>query len=256
MTSVPVHRSPSLLARFFGLVRGRLFGSLRAAEERHPRAVYERAIEARLRQYDDLRRAAAGVLYLRNRTDAEIAERRRELTTLVDEIQRTVRRGDDDAALALIGHRHAVEEDLERCRRERVRVGQEAEEAKQSLLRFRDEIRALERERVRSLSMLATASARRRLREAIDGTSLDADLRALDTVREHVAREASSREIDDELEADGVDARLRALRVARGDEAARRELAELRARLRPTETLIPPATPVPMELRNETVAVS
>lgn len=239
-THVSVLHTPSLLARFFGLLRGRLFGAVRDAEGRHPRAVYERAIETRLGQYEALRAAAAGILYLRNRLDGELVEGRRELERLQQEIARSVRRGDDDAALSLIAHRQALEAELGRARTELARVREEAEEAKENLLRFRDDIRALERERLRSLSLLANASARRRMRDAIDGTSLDADIRALEGVREQVARAGSEREIDHELGASALEDRLREIRERTRNESAVRELDELRGRLRPDTLLAPP----------------
>ncbi len=240
MTTRPfVQHAPSLLARWIGLLRGRVFGVVRRAEGRHPRAVYERALEARLAQYEALRAAAAGVLYLRNRLDAELADGRRALERLQEEIARCVRRGDDDGALALIEDRQDRETDLARARSELARVREEAEEAKGNLLRFRDEIRALERERLRSLSVLASTAARRRMRDAIDGTSLDADIRALEGIREQVARAGSEREIDRELEASGLDARLREIRERTRSEAARRELDELCLRLRPPALLRP-----------------
>ena len=45
-------RSPGLLGRLSSLIRG-IFGTwLRDSERQNPRAIYERAIDERLRQYD------------------------------------------------------------------------------------------------------------------------------------------------------------------------------------------------------------
>jgi phage shock protein A len=71
------------------------------------------------------------------------------------------------------------------------------------------------------------------VREALDGLSLDGELRALESVREHVARVRSEGRLDAELGDAGLAARLREIRADSRDDAARRELEELKRRLRP-----------------------
>jgi phage shock protein A len=130
-------------------------------------------------------------------------------------------------------------------------VRSEAEEAKTNLLRFREEIRALEREKGRTLASLANARARRRIHEALEGLSVDADMRALDAVREHVARLAGEGLLDRELAGgEGLDGRLRAIREESRRDAAALELAELKRRLAPRtlgsgEPPAPAAEPLP-----------
>jgi len=129
------------------------------------------------------------------------------------------------------GNMDAALEDLERAERELDGVRSEAEEAKSNLVRFREEIRDLVNEKGRMLATLASATARRRMAEAIDGLSVDADMRALDGVREHIARIATESSLDREIGADQVRTRIRSIRDEVRDEAARRELAELKAQL-------------------------
>ena len=100
------------------------------------------------------------------------------------------------------------------------------EDAKGNLIRFREEIRALEREKGRIVATLANAKARRRMAEALDGLSVDADMRALENVREHVARLATEVETAVQLSqkaaaAAGPDAELLRL-SARGRRLYRR----------------------------------
>jgi phage shock protein A len=217
-----------------GLLRGRFAGWLRGREEQHPGAVYENAIAERVEQYRELKEAVAGILYMRNKLEAELDERRVELARTLEDLRRAVARSDDDVALALVTRKQALVEDLEHAERELAGVRGEAEEAKTNLLRFREEIRTLEREKGRTLASLANARARRRIQEALAGFSVDADMRALDAVREHAARLASEGVLDRELAtADGLDGRLRAIREESRREAAQRELAELKRRLAP-----------------------
>jgi phage shock protein A len=227
-------RRPGLFARLFGLLRGGFAGWLRDREEQHPAAVYENAIAERVAQYRALKEAVAGILYMRNKLEGELDERRVELARTLEDLRRAVTRSDDELGLALVTRKQALVLDLEHAERELAGVRAEAEEAKTNLLRFREEIRTLEREKGRTLARLANARARRRIQEALAGLSVDADMRALDAVREHVARLATEGVLDRELAStDGLDGRLREIRAESQREAAVAELAELKRRLAP-----------------------
>ena len=130
-------------------------------------------------------------------------------------------------------------------------VRREADEAKTNLVRFREEIHSLAREKGRMLATLANANARRRLTEALEGLSVDADMRALDAVREHIARVATEGELDREIAGsdDGMRRRLRAIRDEARHEAARRELEELKQELRPRTLPARSVAPVPVPAR-------
>jgi phage shock protein A len=225
-------RRPGLVARLAGLLRGSFAGWLRSREESNPRAVYENAIAERASQYRELKYAVAGILYMRNKLEAELDERRLELARTLEDLRRAVDRGDDPLALALVARKQDLLADLEHADRELASLRQEAEEAKTNLLRFRDEIRALEHEKGRTLASLANARARRRIQEALAGLSVDADMRALEAVREHAARLAGEGLLDRELAGgSGLDARLQRIREESRHEAAERELAELKRQL-------------------------
>ena len=74
-------RSP--LARLFALIRGGFASFVREREERSPKAVYEQAILERQRHYAELKRAVAGILYMRNKLDGEIAKATDVLVTAI-----------------------------------------------------------------------------------------------------------------------------------------------------------------------------
>jgi phage shock protein A len=217
-----------MLTRFAYLVRA-MFGSwVRRGERRNPAAVYEQVIEDRTRQYREMKEAVAGILYMRNKLEAEIHERRIELARVEGDAREAVRRGRDDLSLSLIEHKQRLGEELERAERELDTVRREADEAKGNLLRFREELRSLAREKGRMLATLANAVARRRLSEALEGLSVDADVRALEDVREQIARVATEEKLERELAGadDPMRVRLRAIRDEARHEAARRELEE------------------------------
>jgi len=232
-----------IISRLSGLLRGGASSWVREREEQHPRAVYERAIAERVQRYHELKQAVAGILFMRNKLEGEVGERRAELARTHDDIRRSVTKGDDEVGLALIQHKQVLMGEIERAEREWSALVREAEEAKTNLLRFREEIRVLERERGRTLATLANARARRRLRAAFDGLAMDADMQALESVRAHVAQLASEGELDRELGvSDDTGRRIRALRADAEQEAARRELDAIKQELRP-RTLAALATP-------------
>jgi phage shock protein A len=139
-----------MVTRFTNLVRAMFGGWVRKSERRNPAAVYEQAIEDRARQYRELKEAVAGILYMRNKLEAEIHERRIEVARVEGDVRNAVDRGRDDLSLTLIEHKQRLAEDLERAERELDAVRCEADEAKTNLLRFREELRSLARRRARA----------------------------------------------------------------------------------------------------------
>ena len=226
-------QSRGLIGRVRNLMRGMMSVWLRDTERDNPRAVYEQAINERTHQYRELKEAVAGILYMRNKLEAEITERRAEIARLFDDVRRSIRSGNDDSSVHLIAQKQLLMEDLERAETELEGVRNEAEEAKTNLVRFREEIRELVNEKSRMLATLASAQTRRRISEAIDGLSVDADMRALESVREHIARIATETSLDREIGADQVRTRIRSIRDEVRGESARRELAELKQQLEP-----------------------
>src|SRR6185503_6348407 len=168
-------------------------------ERRSPGAVYEAAIQERLDQYGRLRSAAAGVLYMRGKLAAELEHRSSELG---GEIERTT------AELA--------------------ELTIEAETAKRNLVAFRDEIARLRDERTRMLARLANANARLRLQEMLSGVSHDADIQALDGVREHIERTVEEARLTREVADEDLERRLGYIRDAETTAAARAQLTEMK----------------------------
>ena len=245
-----MHRESGMFGRIRSLFRGRFGSWVRGREQQSPEIVYEQAIAERVRQYRELKEAVAGILYMRNKLEGEIRERRAEIARLHDDVRRTVRRGDEEASLSLIAHKQALFEELERAETELAQVRTQAEEAKANLVRFREEIRSLVREKGRMLATLANARARRRLRSAIEGLSVDAEMDALENVREHISRAVTEGEVHAELgeEGDAFRSRLRGFRDEARRESARTELEALKREL--------VARTLPAESRRDAVAAA
>jgi hypothetical protein len=122
----------------------------------------------------------------------------------------------------LITQKDGLLADLERGQRELEEVSAECESAKGNLVKFRAEIRNLEREKLRMLAQLANARARRRIQSAFEGLSTEGEMRALESVREEIERMKAEAKIDTDMDS-GLEQRVRAIRDEAKLDAARRD---------------------------------
>ncbi|MFI5397501.1 MAG: PspA/IM30 family protein [Candidatus Binatia bacterium] len=230
-----------LFARVRNLIRGVLGQWLGRREQRNPEAVYEAAIQERLDQYGKLRQAAAGVLYARTKLSKELQFKSAELSRLGTQLDIAVDHDDDAAALILISRRDVLRDDVERLATELRELTGEAEAAKKNLVAFQQEIARLRDEKVRMAARLANAQARLRLQETLNGLSPEADIRALESVRDHINRLVAEVQLGRETSDTDLERRLGKIREAEATTAARAQLDELkRTRKR---TLLPLVMP-------------
>jgi len=230
-------------ARMQNLLRGLMAQWLGRREQRNPGAVYEAAIHERMEQYGKLRAAAAGVLYMRSKLSKELQLKSAELTRLRNQLEIAVDRDDDQVALTLIGRREALSAEVERLTSELTELTAEADTAKKNLTTFQNEIVRLRDEKVRMLARLANAKARLRLQESLNGLSPDADIRALEAVRDHINRLVSEVQVARDVGDPELERRLGSIREAEANAAARAQLDELkRSRKRTLLPLVLPHT--------------
>jgi len=231
-----------LFRRTVNLVRGLASRWLGRREHRHPDAVYEAAIHERLGRYVKLREATAGILYLRSKLAKELERHSDELVRVRRQLEIAVDRNDDQVALHLIGRRDALASEVNRLTAELTELTREADGAKENLVAFQREIAQLREERVRMLARLASAKARLRFQETLVGLSSDADIRALDEVRDHVNRLVAETQVSRDVGDGELERRLGRIREVEAESAARAQLEELK-RSRRGEQLLPIALP-------------
>jgi phage shock protein A len=215
-------------ARMQNLIRGVLGQWLGRREQRNPEAVYEAAIQERLEQYGRLRQAAAGVLYARTKLSKEMQLKSAELARVDRQLDIAVDHDDDAAALALISRRDGLRAEVERLTGELGELTGEAETAKKNLVAFQQEIARLREEKVRMIARLANAQARLRLQETLNGLSTDADIRALEGVRDHINQLVAEVQVARDTSDTDLERRLGKIREAEADAAARAQLDELK----------------------------
>jgi phage shock protein A len=219
---------------FFGrlgnLWRGFLSIWISDVEKAHPEIAYENAINSMVEKYSRLKAATAAIIRRREdigervkKTNAELAQTDADLNTAVETNQ-------DDLAVVLIQKKNQLTNDLNDFKGELDSAQKDADSAKSSLMSVQTEIRKLKGERDSMLAKMQSAQARLRIQEQIDGLSVDADVKALDNVREHIKNTIAEANLGAELSDSSLDTRLAALRNQSGDVQARQQLAELKAK--------------------------
>ena len=203
---------------FFGLF-------IADVERNNPEAVYESAIEERIKKHKELKKAVSGIVYLRNKLQSELEQFERELAEVQVQIPIAVEEGEDDVAMVLIQRKiasHQVE--LEK-------IGAQAEEAKSGLIAFQAEIEKLRREKEEMLAKKASAEARISIQETLDGLSTDADIKALENVRTGIEKIAAEADVASEIKGQSLDDKLAKIKAKTANTAAKSQLDELKKQM-------------------------
>jgi hypothetical protein len=101
-------------------------------------------LHAHRRARAELRRAAAGVLFLRNKAEAEQHERRARMARVCHAILRAAREDDDETALPLLAYRDLLRERIRAAEQELLGLRTQAADATDSLARLARAIARLE----------------------------------------------------------------------------------------------------------------
>jgi phage shock protein A len=226
-------RSKVFLSRLFSLIGGKLSRWLKTREARDPEAVYEAAISDRLRRYQQLKSAAAGVIYMRNKLERELRAKSVEMKEVDEEAGQAADMNEDQCALILLARKHALEADCGRLREELADLTREAEDAKKNLVSFKGEIEKLKAEKATMIARLKNAQARVRIQHALESLSYDDDVRALEEVRESIARMLAQAGVSREVTDNELAEKLDEIRRHTADAKAAAELDELKRRRRP-----------------------
>lgn len=219
-----------LFTRLGNLWRGFLSIWISDVEKAHPEIAYENAINSMIEKYSKLKSATAAIIRRREeigdrfkKTSAELAQTEADLAAAVETNQ-------DDLAVVLIQKKNQLTADLGDYKAELDSAQKDADSAKNSLMGVQTEIRKLKGERDSMLAKMQSAQARLKIQEQIDGLSVDAEVKALDNVREHIRNTIAEANLGRELGDSSLEARLAALRNQSGDVMARQQLAEMKAK--------------------------
>jgi len=219
-----------LFQRLGNLWRGFLSIWISDIEKEHPEIAYENAINSMVEKYAKLKSATAAIIRRREDIDERLKKSTKDLAQTELELNAAVETNQDDLAVVLIQRKNALAADLAELQGDLGTASKDADAAKQSLLNVQGEIRKLKAERDVMLARMQSAQARLRIQGQLDGLSVDADVKALDNVREHIKNTIAEANLGQELSGSSLDARLAALKTQAGDVQAKQQLAELKAK--------------------------
>ncbi len=221
-----------MLARLFNLITGKFRRWVKAREAHDPEAVYETAITERIRRYQQLKSAAAGVIYMRNKLGHELQDKSLEMREVDDEAKQAVDMNEDQCALILIARKHELETECTRLREELSELTVEAEDAKKNLVAFKGEIEKLKVEKLTMVARLKNAQARVRIQRVLDELTTEDDVRALEEVRESIQRTLAEAGVNREMRDAEIGEKMDRIRAQKDFARARDELDELKRQRR------------------------
>jgi phage shock protein A len=217
--------------RLANLWNGFLSLFIEGIEAANPEIVYESAINARVAQYQKLMKAVSGIVYLRNKLQKDLETKTKELKEIQKQIPVAVQQGEEEAALVLIERKNALTAEIEQLDIDLKKTSRDAEEAKSNLVSFEGEIKKLKSEKETMIARRENASAKRKIQDALSGLSVDADIKALDNVRESIHKLEAEVDVAREVADGGLGTKLKKIKEATVSSTAKAELEEIRRQM-------------------------
>jgi len=218
----------NLFARLSNLWSGFVSLWIADVEKDHPEIAYENAINSMVVKYTRLKNATAAIIRRREEIDARVGAQSTALAQVNRELETALATNQDDLALVLLQKKSAVEADLAGLSTEAEQAKADAEDAKNALLAVKTEIGKLKDERERMLAKMQSAQARIQIQSQLEGLSVEADVQALDRVRDHIKTTIAEANLGKELRDSDLDVRLDKLRQQSGTVTARSQLDEIK----------------------------
>lgn len=197
-------------------------------EKRHPEIAYQNAIDAMIEKYSMLKSATASIIRRRTDIESRLKTESAELASINADLEGAIATGQDDLAVVLIQKKNALDASVAALNVDLDTAKTDAEDAKDSLLQVKGEIDKLKAEKDRMLAQMLSAQARVKIQNQLDGLSVDAEVRALDNVREHIKNTVAEANLGQELRNSDLDVRLSKLRQSSGSVTAKQQLEQMK----------------------------
>jgi phage shock protein A len=197
-------------------------------EKRHPEIAYQNAIDSMIDKYGKLKSATAAIMRRREEIAARLEGERSELAAIAGDLTAALATGQDELGIVLIQKKNALEASIKGLEQEMEQARTDAQEAKDSLIQVKAEIQKLKDEKDRMLAQMHSAQARLKIQNQLDGLSVDAEVRALDNVRDHIKNTVAEAKMGSELRDSDLDIKLARLRQSSGAITARQQLEEMK----------------------------
>lgn len=220
----------AFFSRVKNLFKGFLSLFISDIEKEHPEIAYENAINSMVDKYSKLKNATAAIIRRREDIDERLKKANKELLQTDHELNAAVETNQDDLAVILLQKKNQLEAEIKELSADMETAIKDADSAKSSLISVQSEIKKLKAERDVMLARMHSAQARLKIQEQLDGLSVDAEVKALDNVRDHIKTTVAAANLGKELSETSLDSRLAALKNQAGDVQAKQQLAELKAK--------------------------
>ena len=197
-------------------------------EKRHPEIAYQNAIDSMIEKYGKLKSATASIMRRREDVSARLGRDQQELAAINADLNVALATGQDELGIVLIQKKNALEASIKSLEQDMEQARTDADEAKSSLVQVKSEIQKLKEEKDRMLAQMLSAEARLKIQNQLEGLSVDAEVRALDNVREHIENTVAEAKMGSELRDSDLDVQLNKLRQSSGAITARQQLEEMK----------------------------
>jgi len=184
-----------------------------------------------IEKYAKLKHATAAIIRRRDEVQERLSSQSSELAQITKDLDVAVQTSKDDLAMILIQKKNILEQQVGELKSDLESAAKDADSAKAALLQVQAEIKKLKAEKDNMLAKMASAQARVRIQEQLDGLSVDAEVKALENVRAHIKNTIAEANLGKELAESSLDARLAALRAQSGEVTARSQLDEMKAKM-------------------------
>ncbi len=225
----------NLIERLANLWSGFVSLWITDVEKKHPEIAYQNAIDSMIEKYGKLKSATASIMRRREEISARLSKDQAELAAINADLNAALATGQDELGVVLIQKKNALEAGIKVLDQDLEQARTDAEEAKSSLLQVKGEIQKLKDEKDRMLAQMLSAQARLKIQNQLEGLSVDAEVRALDNVREHIKNTVAEAKMGSELRESDLDVQLAKLRQSSGAVTAKQQLEEMK-RARATQT--------------------
>ncbi|MDP4073914.1 PspA/IM30 family protein [Acidovorax sp. A1169] len=221
--------SSNFLGRLSNLFTGFLSLFVSGIEKNNPEIAYENSINSMKANYDRLKKAAGAIIRQRDDVTTRLHNAKQKQAQLEANLQQAMDTNQDDLAVSILQMKNDNDQSVTELTAEAETAMAEAEKMKDALLEMKSEIKRVEDERDRNLAKLAGAKAKIQIHSQLEGLSVDAEIRALDNVRGHIANVISEANLGDELRGADLDVRMKGLQKGASRATAEAQLAQLKA---------------------------
>lgn len=219
----------AIMGRLWNLWTGFVALWVTDIEKEHPEIAYQNSIASMTEKYTKLKQASGRIIARRLEIEDRLQGARAELDKISAQLNAALATNQDDLALVLIQKKNQLDEDVKALEGDFAEADKDAEEAKSQLLEIKGEIDRLKAEKDRMIAKFQSAEARLKIQESLDGLSIDAEVKALSGVREHIKGRVAEAKLGAELRSSDLDVRLQTLTRSAGSVTARAQLEQMKA---------------------------